>query len=252
MVKVETILFNKHPFKNHQELYTMKTLISGQKYSLAAMFMLLIFTFTCTMTGCQASRTAKGAAIGAAAGGVVGGVVGKKAGNTAVGAIIGAAVGGTAGALIGRHMDKQAEELRRDLEGATVERVGEGILITFNSGLQFDLNSYNLTATTRGNLDDFARVVNKYDDTDILIEGHTDSSGSDDYNQTLSEKRAESVKRHLISQGVVANRLTSVGYGESQPIADNDTQAGRQQNRRVEVAIYANNRMKRAAKRGEL
>ncbi len=227
-------------------------MITKYKPTVTTMIIVLFLAFTTNMTSCKMSKTAKGAVIGAAAGGAVGTVVGKKAGNTAVGAIIGAAVGGTAGALIGRHMDKQAEELRNDLEGATVERVGEGILITFNSGLQFDVNSYNLTSTTKGNLNDLANVVNKYDDTDILIEGHTDSTGSDEHNQTLSENRAESVKRHLISKGVLATRLTSIGYGESQPIADNETDAGRQENRRVEVAIYANKKMQRAAKRGEL
>ncbi len=223
-----------------------------KKHALATMAVALTMLFTYSLTGCNASRTAKGAVIGGAAGGAVGGVIGKKAGNTAVGVIVGAAIGGTAGALIGRHMDKQAKELREDLDGATVERVGEGILITFNSGLQFDVNSYSLTAATRENLNDFARVVNKYDDTDILIEGHTDSTGSEDHNQTLSEKRADAVKRYLIGQGVRAGRLTSIGYGLSQPIADNSTQAGRQQNRRVEVAIYANEKMKKAAQRGEL
>lgn len=223
-----------------------------KKHSMAALAIIMVLLFTYSLTGCNASRAAKGAVIGGAAGGAVGGVIGKKAGNTAVGVIVGAAIGGTAGALIGRHMDKQAKELREDLEGATVERVGEGILITFNSGLQFDVNSYSLTAATRENLNDFSRVVNKYDDTDILIEGHTDSTGSEDHNQTLSEKRAEAVKRHLIAQGVRAGRLTSIGYGLSQPIADNSTQAGRQQNRRVEVAIYANEKMKKAAQKGEL
>ncbi len=222
------------------------------KPSITTLMMVVCISFTTNLTSCKMSRTAKGATIGAAAGGALGAVIGKKAGSTAVGAIVGAAVGGTAGALIGRHMDKQAEELRRDLEGATVERVGEGILITFNSGLQFDVNSYNLTSVTRENLGDFANVVNKYEDTDILIEGHTDSTGSDEHNQTLSENRAESVKRFLINQGVLASRLTSVGYGESQPIADNETASGRQQNRRVEVAIYANKKMQRAAQRGEL
>lgn len=229
----------------------IKVLFSARKNNIAMLFMLLSMS-AYLFSGCQASRTVKGAGIGAAAGGVIGGVIGHQSGNTAIGAIAGAAIGGTAGALIGRHMDKQAEELREDLDGATVERVGEGILITFNSGLQFNVNSYNLTSTTKVNLNDLAEVVNKYDDTDILIEGHTDSSGSDDYNQTLSEKRAAAVKRYLVAQGVVASRLTDMGYGESQPIADNTTEAGRQQNRRVEVAIYANDKMKRAAKRGDL
>lgn len=202
--------------------------------------------------GCNASKTQKGGAIGAGAGAVLGGVIGNQSDNTAAGAIIGAAVGGTAGALIGRRMDKQAEELRNDLEGAKVERIGEGIKITFDSGLMFALDSYNLNNTTKGNLNDLAATLVKYDDTEILIEGHTDASGSDSYNQTLSEQRASSVKSYLAAQNVALNRMTTMGYGESQPVATNDTKSGMQQNRRVEVAIYANDKMKRAAKRGDL
>ena len=202
--------------------------------------------------GCNASRTVKGGAIGAAAGGAIGGAIGSKKGKTAEGAIIGAVVGGTAGALIGRYMDKQAEEIRRDMKGATVTRVGEGILITFDSGLMFDVDSYNLRSTTRDNLNELARVLNKYDDTDILIEGHTDNTGSEEHNQTLSEKRAQSVANYLIRQAVNKDRTITMGYGESQPIASNETASGRQQNRRVEVAIFANKKLQRAAKRGDI
>ncbi|UII24780.1 OmpA family protein [Fulvivirga maritima] len=204
------------------------------------------------LTGCQASNTHKGGAVGAAAGGAIGAAIGSGSDNTAVGAIIGAAVGGTAGALIGRRMDKQAEELRRDLEGAKVERVGEGIKITFDSGLLFDTDSYSLKSTMKQNLSDLATTLNKYEDTNILIEGHTDSTGSDSYNQTLSEQRANSVSSYLMAQGVSTSRVKTQGYGESQPIADNSTASGRQQNRRVEVAIYANKKMKKMAERGEL
>jgi outer membrane protein OmpA-like peptidoglycan-associated protein len=204
------------------------------------------------LAGCKASNTAKGGAIGAGAGGAIGGILGDRAGNTAAGVIIGAAIGGTAGALIGRQMDKQAEELENDLEGAEVERVGEGILITFDSGLLFNVDSYDLTPETKMNLNEFSEVVNEYGDTNILIEGHTDATGSDDYNQKLSEQRANAVKRYLIDHGVKASRLNSVGYGEEQPVAENDTNMGRQENRRVEVAIYANEQMKKAAKRGDL
>jgi outer membrane protein OmpA-like peptidoglycan-associated protein len=222
-----------------------------QKRSLA-IFMAVLTLFTFSTTSCNLSRTAKGGAIGAGVGGAIGGVIGHKAGNTVVGVLVGAAIGGTAGALIGRHMDKQAAELKNDLKGATVQRVGEGILITFNEGLQFDVNSADLRPNTRVNLDELARVINKYDDTNVLIEGHTDSTGSLSHNQTLSEKRAESVRRYLINKGVVATRLASVGYGPSQPLADNETVEGRQINRRVEVAIYANDKMKKAAERGQL
>jgi outer membrane protein OmpA-like peptidoglycan-associated protein len=202
--------------------------------------------------GCKASNTTKGGAIGAGVGGALGAVIGSKSDNTAVGAIIGATVGGTAGALIGRHMDKQAEELRRDLEGAHVERVGEGIRIAFDSGLLFDHDSYQLKPETEQNLVELAETLNKYDDTNILIEGHTDNTGAEDYNQQLSDWRAEAVSRFISEKGVKNGRITMQGYGESQPIASNETAEGRQQNRRVEVAIYANKKMQRMAEKGEL
>lgn len=218
-----------------------------------ALFILLIFVFgSYLMSGCQSSNTTKGGAVGAGVGGAVGAAIGSASDNTAVGAIIGAAVGGSAGALIGRRMDKQAEELRRDLEGAQVERVGEGIRIVFDSGLLFDLDSYDLNSETKENLTGLAATLKKYDDTNILIEGHTDNSGSDEYNQSLSEERAESVAQYLAAQGVAKKRMQNTGYGEGQPIADNSTVAGRQQNRRVEVAIFANEKMKKMAERGEL
>ena len=203
-------------------------------------------------SSCNTSRAAKGAVIGGAAGGVAGGAIGKRSGNTAAGIIIGSAIGGTAGALIGNYMDKQAKEIERDMKGATVKRVGEGILITFDSGLMFDVNSYQLRSATKANLQELSRVLQKYEDTNILIEGHTDSSGSEELNQTLSEKRASSVYTYLVQQGVMASRFSTVGYGETQPIANNETPAGRQQNRRVEVAIYANKKLQRAAKRGDI
>ncbi|HQU60711.1 MAG TPA: OmpA family protein [Saprospiraceae bacterium] len=221
--------------------------------SFRSFFMLIVLSLALLLAGgCNASRTVKGGAIGAAAGGAIGGAIGSKKGKTAEGAIIGAVVGGTAGALIGRYMDKQAEEIRRDMKGATVTRVGEGILITFDSGLMFDVDSYNLRSTTRDNLNELARVLNKYDDTDILIEGHTDNTGSEEHNQTLSEKRAQSVANYLIRQAVNKDRTITMGYGESQPIASNETASGRQQNRRVEVAIFANKKLQRAAKRGDI
>lgn len=202
--------------------------------------------------GCQASNTTKGGAIGAGAGAAIGGLIGHKSDNTVVGAIIGATVGGAAGAIIGRQMDKQAEELQRDLKGATVERVGEGILITFHSGLQFNLNSYELQAETKSNLNDLAKTLKKYDDTDILIEGHTDSSGEDAYNMTLSDNRADAVKDYLKTKDIKSGRIETKGYGESQPLESNDSEAGRAKNRRVEVAIYANKKMQKAAEKGQI
>ncbi len=219
---------------------------------LTAMGLVAAIVLMQVLTGCKANNTTKGGAIGAGAGGVIGGVIGHHSGNTATGAIIGAAVGGATGAIIGRHMDKQAEELKRDLEGAKVERVGEGILITFDSGLLFKTNSSDLEATTKSNLTELAGTLNKYDDTNVLIEGHTDNTGEDTYNQRLSERRASEVQEFLMTQGVDGSRVTTRGYGEKQPVASNDTDAGRASNRRVEVAIYANDKMKKLAKKGEL
>lgn len=218
-------------------------------------FILAITATATILSACNASRAVKGGAIGAGAGGGVGAVIGKQVGGkdgTAVGAIIGAVVGGTAGALIGRHMDKQAEELRNDLEGATVERVGEGIKITFDSGLLFAVDKSDLNSASESNLRELAATLKKYEDTDILIEGHTDADGAEDHNQTLSEARARNVQKFLLAEGVRPGRMTTVGYGEMQPVADNGTDAGKASNRRVELAIYANDRMKKAAERGEL
>lgn len=205
-----------------------------------------------TVTGCGWSNKAKGGAIGAGAGGVAGGVIGRAQGNTALGAIIGAAVGGTAGALIGNHMDKQAEEMRRDMQNAKIERVGEGIKITFDSGILFAIDSYQLQSTATANIESLVRVLNKYPDTNILVEGDTDNTGSDDYNQRLSERRAQAVADYQKSLGVTSSRISTVGLGESNPVASNDTEDGRRQNRRVEVAIFANEDLKKAAKDGRL
>ena len=219
--------------------------------SIVASFMLLAIVFP-LLVGCNASNTTKGGAIGAGVGGAVGGAIGHRSDNTVIGAIIGATVGGAAGALIGRQMDKQAEELKRDLEGATVERVGEGILITFESGLVFDVDSYSLREETKTNLTELSETLKKYDDTNILIEGHTDNTGEDNYNQKLSENRADAVEDFIVTQGIDNSRVTTKGYGENQPLDSNETEAGKQKNRRVEVAIYANKEMKKAAKNGEL
>jgi len=205
---------------------------------------LVMFSFSCA----GMNKTTKGAIIGAAGGAVVGGVVGKIAGNTLLGAIAGAAVGGAAGAYIGRQMDKQAAEIRRDLEGAKVERIGEAIKITFDSGLLFDINKYNLRDVSRENLSKLAAILNKYPDTNILVEGHTDSTGTHELNQTLSENRAKSVSAYLATLNVQSARFTVHGYGPDQPIGDNGTVEGRQQNRRVDLAIMANDKLKAIAK----
>lgn len=201
------------------------------------------------------TKTLKGGLIGglggAAGGALLGRVIGGKSG-TAKGAILGAVVGGGAGVLIGRKMDKQAAELRRDLEGATVERVGEGIKITFASGILFASNSSTLTAAAAGNIDELATTLQKYPDTNVVVEGHTDSSGSDAINQPLSQRRAQAVANELTTKSVDTARITATGYGSTQPVADNTTVAGKAANRRVEVAIFANEKMQKAAKKGTL
>jgi outer membrane protein OmpA-like peptidoglycan-associated protein len=210
----------------------------------------LVIAMAVGALGCSSmSQTKKGAATGAAVGGVIGGVIGHQSGNTAAGAIIGAAVGGAAGAWIGHYMDEQAAEMERDLEGAKVERIGEGIKITFDSGLLFDVDKAALKPASKENLSNLAVILNKYPDTDILLEGHTDNTGSDEHNLTLSEQRAKSVANYLATSEVNPTRFTIMGYGESQPIADNETNTGRAQNRRVEVAIYANDKLKKTAEK---
>jgi outer membrane protein OmpA-like peptidoglycan-associated protein len=205
------------------------------------------------MAGCASMNDAgKGGLIGAGAGGVVGGLIGRATGNTAAGAIIGAAVGGTAGAAIGHYMDKQAAELQRDLKDAKVERVGEGIKITFNSGILFDIDSDKLRPEAKTNLKNLADVLNKYSDTEVMVQGHTDSTGSDKHNKTLSEERASSVGHLLASDGVKTSRITESGLGEEHPVAVNGTASGRQANRRVEVAIWANDKLKKAAADGKI
>ncbi len=210
--------------------------------------LLMIFSMI-AMPACNTSRQTKGAVIGAAAGGAAGALIAKN--NRALGIIIGAAVGGIGGGLIGNYMDRQAAKIEQDLEGAKVERVGEGILITFDSGILFDVDSYALKTETKNNLNNLSGILNKYDDTDVLVLGHTDNTGTDNYNKTLSKQRASSVDRYLITRNVAGSRLTTEGYGETDPLADNDTSAGRQINRRVEIVIVANKKLQRAAKRGD-
>ncbi|MBW3128802.1 OmpA family protein [Hymenobacter profundi] len=201
------------------------------------------------------NKTTKGGLLGAGGGAVVGGVLGRViggSGGTAAGAIIGAAVGGGAGALIGRKMDKQAEELQRDMQNAKVERVGEGIKVTFDSGILFDTNKSDLRPASMTEIQKMAATLKKYPDTNILVEGHTDNTGTDAINDPLSLRRAQAVANYTQTQGVDASRITTNGYGSKQPIADNSTEAGRQANRRVEIAIFANEKMKKAAENGTL
>jgi len=200
-------------------------------------------------TGACASLNKKetGAIIGATAGAAAGAAIG----GTAKGAIIGAAVGGTAGAVIGHQMDQQAKEIKNQVPGAIVERVGEGLQVTFASGLLFETESDVLNTSARQNLNALAENLGKHPNTDLLIVGHTDSRGTDSFNLSLSERRAAAVLNYLASQGVNRARLRPAGRGESEPLATNETEDGRQQNRRVEVAIYANEALKAEARRGQ-
>jgi outer membrane protein OmpA-like peptidoglycan-associated protein len=199
--------------------------------------------------GCASmNKTSKGAVIGAAAGGVAGGVIGNQTGSTARGAIIGAVLGGAAGAIIGHQMDQRAKEIEQNVPAAVVERVGEGIQVTFPSGLLFDFDSDVVRSNAATNLNELARNLSKYNDSNLLIAGHTDAVGSSAYNQNLSEQRAESAARYLTAQGV-SRHIATAGLGEREPIASNSTEAGRQQNRRVEIAIYASPALQEDARR---
>jgi len=184
-------------------------------------------------------NTKKGAVIGTGAGAAGGAAIGKAAGGTAEGAIIGAVVGGAAGAFIGSRMDTKAEELDEELENADVERVGEGIKVTFDTGILFAFDSAEIKGQAEENLTEFAGSMEDFEGTNILIVGHTDAKGSEAYNQTLSKERAQSAGTFLMRQGISADRIQTIGKGETEPVASNETAEGRQQNRRVEVAIYA-------------
>jgi len=202
------------------------------------------------MAGCASwNKTQKGAVVGTAAGGAMGAVIGNAAGNAALGAIIGAAVGGTTGAVIGHQMDKQAEEIAKTVPDAKVERVGEGIIVEFNSNVLFGFDKTNLSADAKTSLDKLVKVLGSYPDTNIEVQGHTDSKGSESYNQTLSENRAVVVSGYLKDNAIVSNRVTIKGFGESVPKYDNDTADGRTQNRRVEFLISANEKMIEDAKK---
>jgi outer membrane protein OmpA-like peptidoglycan-associated protein len=208
------------------------------------------FALATASMGCASmSRQEKGAIIGGTTGAVIGGVIGKHQGSTAKGAIIGAVIGGVAGGIIGHQMDQQAKEIQQNIPGAKVERVGEGIQVTFESGLLFDFDSDVVRSDARTNLRSLAASFHKYPGTDLLIVGHTDNVGRDEYNQNLSERRSRAAANFLISEGVATSRIITRGLGETEPVATNDTDAGRQQNRRVEVAIYASEAMRAEAKR---
>lgn len=200
--------------------------------------------------GCTAiqnsNKTQRGAGIGVAAGALVGGLIGGNIG----GALIGAAVGGAAGALIGNHMDKQADKIQEAVPGAEVKRVGEGIQIIFDdkSGVNFAFDSADLTSEAKKNLDAVAEVFIEFPDTELMIEGHTDSVGDDTYNMKLSKRRADAVVAYLKSRGVAGNRFKVEAFGETRPRFENDTKEGQAKNRRVEIGVAANEQMIEDAK----
>jgi outer membrane protein OmpA-like peptidoglycan-associated protein len=209
---------------------------------------LTIFGAALFLAGCASfTKTQKGAAVGTVSGGAAGAVIGRASGNTALGAIIGAAVGGTAGAIIGSKMDKQAAEIERSVPDAKVVRVGEGIVVEFSSKVLFGFDKSSLSSEAKSSINKLVKVLNTYPDTDIEIQGHTDSDGSMAYNKTLSRQRATAVSQYLISQNIAAHRLRVVGYGERVPKYSNETDNGRTQNRRVEFLISANKKMRAEA-----
>lgn len=200
----------------------------------------------------NANKTQKGAVIGATGGAVIGGVIGNNVGdgnNTALGAILGAAIGGAAGGYIGNRMDRQAERIEEEIPGAEVKRVGEGINVTFtqDAGVYFDTDKSNVKGASATTLDKLAGIFKEYPNSNILVEGHTDSAGPDDYNMNLSRQRAESVTDYLVSKGLSPTRFTTKWYGESQPVGDNSTSEGKAKNRRVELAIVADEELKEEA-----
>lgn len=233
----------------------MKTFITKTFYGLVS---ISIIATSCDATR-RASNRDKGVAIGATTGAVIGGVIGNNVGNknnTALGAIIGAAVGGVAGGIIGDKMDKQAEKIKTEIPGAKVERVGEGINVTFDennpdgskAGVYFATGKYDITSNSRLAVDKLVKIFTEYPETNILVEGHTDNVGTEASNMTLSERRAMAVGNELKRDGLAAKRLTIKWYGETQPKMDNATVEGRAANRRVEFSITANEKMKADAK----
>ena len=207
-----------------------------------------LFVASIFFAGCKTwNKTQKGAVIGTAGGAAAGAVIGKVAGNTALGAIIGATVGGVTGAVIGNKMDKQAEEMKKDIPGAKVERVGEGIVIEFNNKILFGFDQSNLSADAKMNLDKLVTILQKYPDTNIEVQGHTDNTGTSSYNQDLSERRASAVSNYLSANGIAHARLNTKGFGETAPKYDNSTEDGQAQNRRGEFLITANEKMKAEA-----
>ncbi len=221
-------------------------MITSRKITLGLMILAI---FSMLTTGCRMNKTQKGAVIGVGGGAVIGAVVGRAAGNTALGALIGATVGGATGAIIGHKMDKQAKEIESTVPGAKVYRVGEGIIVEFNDKILFGFDKSDLNENSKGNLNNLVTTLNKYPDTNIEVQGHTDNTGADDYNMSLSKRRASTVSQYLANQGISSRRMSTKGYGESAPNYNNDNEDSRAQNRRVEFLITANSKMREEAKK---
>jgi outer membrane protein OmpA-like peptidoglycan-associated protein len=225
----------------------LKKIMKNIKIVALASFFLLGNLFTSCDSVKNTNKTQRGVAIGAVGGALLGGILGNnlgKGGNGALGAVLGGVIGGVAGGVIGNKMDKQAREIQTALPGAQVERVGEGIKLTLGeNSVRFDTNKSTLTTGAKANLDKLIPVFNQYPDTNIQIYGYTDNTGSAEYNLKLSDQRAASVRSYLAGKGISNARFATSGLGIADPIATNDTPEGRSQNRRVEFAITANEKM---------
>jgi outer membrane protein OmpA-like peptidoglycan-associated protein len=205
----------------------------------------------CLVTpGCKSlMNSQRGNLLGTAGGEAIGAIIGKASGNSAMGAMMGATVGGVTGEVIGKKMDGQAEEISKLVPGAKVERVGEGILVEFKSKILFGAGDADLSRNSETSITELANVLNKYQDTNIEIRGHTDNKGKESYNQTLSDRRANAVASYLRSKGIAPERIRTKGFGETMPKSPNDSEAGRSENRRVEFLILANEKMKEDARK---
>jgi outer membrane protein OmpA-like peptidoglycan-associated protein len=228
-------------FNKQKKMKSIKKIVFG---------LMILSIFSILSAGCNISRTKKGAMIGAGGGTVIGGVIGRAAGNTALGALIGATVGGATGAIIGHKMDKQAEEIERKVPGVKVYRVGEGIIVEFGEKILFGYDKSNLTPSSKTSLNNLATVLNKYPDTNMEVQGHTDNTGTNKYNMSLSKRRAKSVSKYIANLGISSRRTSTRGYGETAPNYSNESEASRAQNRRVEFLITANAKMLAEAKKG--
>ncbi|ARN77735.1 hypothetical protein BST97_06835 [Nonlabens spongiae] len=215
--------------------------------------LLAIFIASCGAVK-NSNNQQRGTAIGAAGGTILGLIIGNNVGdgdNQTEGAVIGAVVGGVAGNIIGRRMDKQAQEISQELPGAEVERVGEGIVVTFDegSGVRFATNQATLNTSSKATLDKLTNIMTKYPGTEVLVAGHTDDQGAAEYNMDLSKRRAQSVVDYLATHNISRDRITMTYSGEADPRSTNETPEGRAENRRVEIGIVAGEEMREDARK---